>query len=136
MPHFSPRAWEFLMEELLNFCRMQFLMLLLPYKAVKGPLGLCLLPIDVVPQQEWQPWVIVDYSFFGINDNTVWLSQHHSLQLGKAQDRFLQQTLRASPKYGPVSTKCVGLRSWQSLIGVMRSLVPGIPGVQGQFSFL
>jgi hypothetical protein len=92
---------KFLEEEFTDFCAKGFWMLV-PYADVRDLPGLRLSPIGVVPQRDRRPRVIVDYSFFGLNDETLKLSDPRSMQFGKAQERMLQARMRAHPKFGPV----------------------------------
>jgi hypothetical protein len=81
------RTLEFLMEEYVNFCKKGFWMLL-PYDSVKNYESLRLSPLGVVPQRERRPRVIVDYSFHGVNTETVKLFPAEAVQFGKANERL------------------------------------------------
>jgi hypothetical protein len=76
--------------------------MLLPYKEVKGIPGLRLSPIGVVPQRERRPRIIVYYSFYGVNADTVKLTPAESMQFGKANERLWQTIMSANPKFGPL----------------------------------
>jgi hypothetical protein len=91
----------FLEEEFEDFCAKGFWMLL-PYDKVRELPGLQLAPIGVVPQRDRRPRVIVDYSYWGLNDATLKLSDPLSMQFGKAQERMLQARMKANPKFGTV----------------------------------
>ena len=52
---------------------------LFPGDLIKHKSGLQLSPIDVVPQQDWHPCTILDYSYFGINDDTAKLALESSV---------------------------------------------------------
>jgi hypothetical protein len=73
----------------MDFCAKGFWMLL-PYDDMRDLPGLRLSPIGVVPQRDWRPRVIVDYTFFGLNDETLKLSDPRSMQFHKAQECMLQ----------------------------------------------
>jgi hypothetical protein len=45
----------------------------------------------VVPQRDWRLRVIVDYSFFGMNQKTAKLSPLESMQFRKATERLWQK---------------------------------------------
>jgi hypothetical protein len=99
-PHKSAEEHiEFLQEEYLDFCQKGFWMLL-PYDQVRDLPGLRLSPLGVVPQRDRRPRVIVDYSYYGINKETVKLSPLESMQFGKANERLWQTMGRAHPKFG------------------------------------
>ena len=76
--------------------------MVLPYKAVRNLPNLRLSPIGVVPQRERCPWTIVDYTFFGVNDETIPLTAPESMQIGKAIHRIIQAIIRLDPRHGPV----------------------------------
>ena len=76
--------------------------MLLPYEEVKDLPGLRLSPLGVVPQRERRPRIIVDYSFYGINGDTVPLAPIEAMQFGKANERLWSKILHAHPRFGPV----------------------------------
>ena len=99
-PHKSALEYsEFLAAEFLDFCRKGYWMLL-PYELVKDRPELRLSPIGVVPQRERRPRVIVDYSYYGVNDETLKLAPQESMQFGKALSRMLQGITEADRRYG------------------------------------
>ena len=101
-PHKSAFEYqEFLREEFLDFVRKGFWMVL-PYSKVKNLPGLRLSPLGVVPQDGRRPRVIVDYSFYGLNAETVPLSSPKSMQFGRTTKRLQQMVASANPRYGPV----------------------------------
>lgn len=101
-PHQSAFDYvEFLQEEFLDYMKKGFWMLL-PYELVKDLPGLRLSPLGVVPQRDRRPRTIVDYSFYGINDDTVKLAPTRSMQFGKANERLWSKILQANPKFGPL----------------------------------
>jgi hypothetical protein len=55
-----------------------------------------------VPQPERRPRVIVDYSFYGVNDDTLKLGPADAMQFGKVIKRLLDAAVRANPKFGPL----------------------------------
>ena len=76
--------------------------LVLPYSAVKDLPGLRLSPPGVVPQRNRRPRWICDYSWWGINADTLPLAAKESMQFGHALDRILREILLADPTHGPV----------------------------------
>ena len=83
--------------------------LVLPASAVKEWPGLRYSPPGVVEQRERRPRWIVDYSFWGINKDTLPLAALESMQFGLALDRILREILLANPEYGPVNLMKVDL---------------------------
>ena len=76
--------------------------MVLPYNAVRNMPNLRLSPIGVVPQRERRPRTIVDYTFFGVNDETLPLTAPESMQFGKTLQRVFQAIVQADPRHGPV----------------------------------
>ena len=76
--------------------------LILPASAVKEWPGLRYSPPGVVPQRGRRPRWIVDYSFWGINEETLPLAALESMRFGTALDRILREILLADPAFGPV----------------------------------
>lgn len=76
--------------------------MVLPYDLVKNIPNLRISPLGVVPQHDRRPRTIVDYSFYGINDDTIPLAPHESMQFGRALDRVLHEIVHADPRHGPV----------------------------------
>jgi hypothetical protein len=56
-------------------------------------------PMGAVSQRPGRPRVIVDYSFFGVNDKTIKLEPRNAMMFGKALERILQAIVDANPKY-------------------------------------
>jgi len=136
-PHQSSLDYcEFLAEEFVDFVQKGFWMVL-PFELVKDLEGLRLSPSGVVPQRERRPRFIVDYSFYGINDDTLCLSIPGSMQFGKALPRLHQHIAYANPRFGPVwALKLdigdgfyrVPLTTSGSLkLGVLLPPMPGLP---------
>ena len=75
--------------------------LVLPYSSVKNLPGLWLSPPGVVPQRNRRPRWICDYSWSGINSDTLLLAAKESMQFGHALDRILREILLADPAHGP-----------------------------------
>jgi hypothetical protein len=45
--------------------------MLLPYSDIKDMVDIHLSPLGVIPQWEQRPLLIVDYSFYGVNTDTL-----------------------------------------------------------------
>lgn len=75
----------------------------IPYsQAVLLP-HLCLSPLGVVPQRDRRPRVIVDFTFSGVNIQTVTsIAPAEAMQFGRALDRVLYKIHHANRKFGPV----------------------------------
>jgi hypothetical protein len=126
---------EFLGEEFLDFLRKGYWMLV-EYDDVKNLPGLRLSPIGVVPQRERRPRVIVDYSFFGVNRETLKLALQESMQFGKAVERMTQVIVRSNPAFGPCRLYKGDMSDGFYRIGVTSSgslklavLLPRFPGM-------
>ncbi len=141
-PHRSAMEYAvFLAEEFEDFVRKGFWMLL-PYEEVKDMAGLRLSPIGVVPQRDRRPRIIVDYSFYGINAETVKLSIAASMQFGRALDRIHQHVAFANPKFGDVSALKIDIGDGFYRIPVANSgvlklgvLLPPIAGQPAMVAF-
>jgi hypothetical protein len=94
--HFS-----FLCEEMMEFALSGF-WTLLPFRLVKEMMtSLRISPLGIILQRDRRPRLIVYYSFWGINDDTVKLSPSGAMQLGQALERLLFRIRHASPRFGP-----------------------------------
>jgi hypothetical protein len=76
--------------------------MVLPYNVVRHLPNFRASPIGVVPQRERRPRTIVDYTFFGINLDTLPLTAPEAMQFGRALERVIQSIVRADPRHGPV----------------------------------
>jgi hypothetical protein len=92
---------EFVSEEILDFCRQGY-WLVLPYAAVAEWPNLRVSPLGVVPQHERRPRLIVDFSFSNVNADTIPLAPKEAIQFGRALQRVLTTIVHADPRYGPV----------------------------------
>lgn len=75
---------------------------ILPLSVVKDFVNLRVSPPGVVPQRDRRPRLIVDYSFYGVNDETLPLVADGSMQFGHAFNRILRHILFSDPHHGPV----------------------------------
>ena len=76
--------------------------IVLPYSSLRHLPNLRISPMGVVPQHERRPRPIVDYSFSGVNDDTVPLAPNEAMQFGRALNRVISQTVHSDPRFGPV----------------------------------
>jgi hypothetical protein len=93
---------EFLRTEMADMVK-KAIWMVLPYSLVKDLKDLRISPIGVVPQHDRRPRTIVDYSFYGLNDETLRLAPREAMQFGRALERILRQIVQANPKFGPVN---------------------------------
>ena len=64
--------------------------------------GLRLSPPGVVPQRDRRPRWICDYTWSGVNSDTLPLAAMEAMQFGHALERILREILLANPAHGPV----------------------------------
>ena len=84
------RGLDFIGQETMDFVRKGFYAAL-PYDDVKelGQFCISLSPMGLIPQRDRRDRVVVDYSFYGLNEDTVPLAPD-SMQFGQALQRVLQ----------------------------------------------
>ena len=101
-PHKSAYEYQdFLRDEMAEMIlRRQWIVL--PYNDIKDLPGLRLSPIGVVPQRDRRPRTIVDYSFYGVNDETCRLAPEEAMRFGQAFQRLIEDIVNADPRFGPV----------------------------------
>ena len=101
-PHNSAHEHiDFLRDELADMVDRATWMVL-PYHTVRHIPNLRISPMGVVPQHERRPRPIVDYTFSGINDDTVPLAPAEAMQFGRALERIIAQVVHNNPRFGPV----------------------------------
>jgi len=76
--------------------------MVLPYAEVADIPNLWISPLGVVLQQEQCPWTIANYTFSGVNGDTVPLTDHLPLQFGQALQHILHCIMESDPAHGPV----------------------------------
>ena len=91
----------------------------------------------MVPQRDRRPRLIVDYNFFGVNEDTVPLAPKEAMQFGRALQRVMAKIVHAEPHYGPVFMSKIDVadgfyRVWLQLtdiakLGVALPTSPGQP---------
>ena len=126
---------EFVFEEILDFCRQGY-WTVLPYDSVRDWVNLRISPLGVIPQRDRRPRLIVDYSFSGINNDTVPIAPRESMQFGRALPRILQTVVRADPRYGPVYLSKIDIadgfyRVWLQATDILK-LGVALPTTPGQ----
>jgi hypothetical protein len=100
--------------------------MVLPYDTVQQWINLRVSPLGVVPQRDRRPRLIVDYSFSGVNADTVPpVAPRESMQFGRALQQILKTVVHADPS---ISTQD-RYRRW-----LLSSLAPdeGYPEARGR----
>ena len=96
-PHQSCRNHlEFLSEEFCDMIRKEQ-WVVLPYQVANQLPNLRLSPPGVVLERDRRPRWIVDYSFSGVNQDTLPLAPSEAMQFGHTLDRLLREILLANP---------------------------------------
>lgn len=76
--------------------------IVLPFLDVCNWPNLQVSPIGIVPQHGQQPRIIIDYSYYLLNQETAKLTPQESMQFGWAFEQIIVQTMGANPHFGPV----------------------------------
>ena len=101
-PHQSVLQHEdFLEEDLLDMVK-KGQWIVLPFDSVRHIENLRVSPPGVVPQRDRRPRMISDFTFSGINDETLKLLPPEAMQFGRALQRVVQNIVFADPRWGPV----------------------------------
>ena len=101
-PHPSAVEYtDFLRGEMLEMCRRRQ-WIVLPYSSVRHRRGVRISPPGVIPQRERRPRTIVDYTWSGVNPDTIKLAPQQAMQFGRAFWRILYAIYFADPRWGPV----------------------------------
>ena len=82
--------------------RSKGMFIVLPYRLVRNLPSLRLSPLGCVPQRERRPRIINDYTFSGVNPNTVKMAPPEAMQWGRTLNRVLWYVLHADNRHGPV----------------------------------
>ena len=93
----------------------------LPAQLILDHPDLRLSPLGVVPQRDRRPRTISDYSYFGVNEDTVALAPQEAMQFGRTLQRLLQKINDANPRYGPVQLSKVDIADGFYRIGIRPS---------------
>ena len=134
--HSSFQHIDFLRDELADMVD-QATWLVLPYARLRHIPNLRISPMGVVPQNERRPRPIVDYSFSGVNRDTVLLAPRKAMQFGRALERLITQVVRSNPLFGPVQFLKIDIadgfyRVWLDIdtIPTLAVSIPSLPGEQ------
>jgi hypothetical protein len=133
-PHKSSfQHMDFLRDELADMVD-RATWLVLPYNLVRHFPNLRVSPMGVVPQHERRPRPIVDYTFSGVNQETVRLAPAEAMQFGRTLERLINQVVRADPRYGPVQFFKIDIadgfyRVWLTIhdIPTLAVVIPSMP---------
>ena len=108
---------------------------MLPYDEVCDLPNLRISPLDVVPQRDRRPRLIVDYTFSNVNQEIVPLAPREAMQFGRTLQRIMHTIVHADPRYGPVHMSKIDIadgfyRVWVQLtdiptLGVALPVAPG-----------
>ena len=127
---------EFVAEEMLDFSQQGY-WVIVPYDVARTWPNLRISPLGVVPQRNRRPRLIVDYTFSGLNAETLQWAPREAMQFGRALQRVLTTVLHADPRYGAVHMAKIDVadgfyRVWVRLddvpkLGVVLPTAPGTP---------
>ena len=100
--HPSTKAYSDFIHEEMTDMRSKGMFIILPYRHVRHLRPLRISPLGCVPQRERRPRIINDYTFSGVNPNTVKMAPPEAMQWGRALNRVLWYILHADNRHGPV----------------------------------
>jgi hypothetical protein len=92
---------DFIREEMADFVESGFYAVL-PYTHVRDLPGLRLSPLGIKEERDRRARLVVDHTWFGVNQNTVEYTTKEAMQFGGTLYRILSKIHHADPKYGPV----------------------------------
>ena len=125
-PHASANDHaEFVREEMAEFLEKGF-WTVLPFRLAKDLPNFRVSPLGVVPQRERRPRLIVDLSFYGVNDDTIRQAPPEAMQFGRALHRLLATIRHADPQYGPVHMIKVDIADGFYRVGLNPHTAPGL----------
>ena len=111
--------------------------IVLPYSRLRHLPNLRISPMGVVPQHERRPRPIVDYTFSGVNQETILLAPREAMQFGRALERIIAQVVHSNPRFGPVRFLKIDIadgfyRVWLDIdtIPTLAVAIPSLPGEQ------
>lgn len=92
---------DFIREEMADFVESGFYAVL-PYSKVRHLPGLRLSPLGIKEERDRRARLVVDHTWYGVNQNTLEYTTKEAMQFGGALYRILSKIHHADPKYGPV----------------------------------
>ena len=99
--HLAYEHQDFLQTEIASMIEAAQWLLLPADLALQLP-NLRVSPMGVIPQPSRRPRTIVDYTWAGINAETLDWHPKEAMQFGRALQRMLQDIVQADPRFGPV----------------------------------
>ena len=102
---------------------------ILPYDKVKDLPGLRLSPPGCVPQRDWMPRWICDYTFSGVNPESLDIFERQYMQFGHALDRHLRKILLANSALGPLYLIKVNISNGLYRIAINTNYIPKLGAV-------
>ena len=125
---------DFVRDEMADFASKAF-WTVLPFDLVKHLPGLRLSPLGCVPQRGRRPRLIVDLTFYGVNDDTIKLAPADAMQFGRALERLLFRVRHANPRFGPTYLSKIDIsdgfyRVWLAAATAVKLavVIPSLPG--------
>ena len=100
--HPSTKAYSDFIHEEMTDMRSKGMFIILPYSTVCHLTPLQLSPLGCVLQRERRPQIINDYTFSGVNPNTVKMAPSEAIQWGRTLNRVLWYILHVDNQHGPV----------------------------------
>ena len=114
---------EFVATEMLALCAQGY-WVVLPFDIARQLQHLRISPLGVVPQRDQRPRLIVDYTFSGVNAETVPLAPREAMQFGRALQRVCTTVVKANPRYGPVAMAKIDIADGFYLVGLRIEDIP------------
>ena len=100
--HPSTKAFADFIQSEMTDMRKKGIFVVLPYSLVRHLPALRLSPLGCVPQRERRPRIINDYTFSGVNPETLKMAPLESMQWGRTLQRVLWYVFYADNRHGPV----------------------------------
>lgn len=91
----------FIRDEMADFVESGFYAVL-PYSKVRHLPGLRLSPLGIKEERDRRARLVVDHTWFLVNQNTLELTPKEAMQFGGALYRVLYRVHHADARYGPV----------------------------------
>lgn len=108
---------------MLEFCEQGY-WIVLPYDQALHLQNLRISPLGVVPQRDRRPRLIVEYTFSGVNAETVPLAPREAMQFGRALQRVCSTIVKANPRYGPVAMAKIDIADGFYRVGLQIEDIP------------
>jgi hypothetical protein len=80
-----------------------------PWTAAKNLQNLCISPPGCVLQRKRRPQLIANYTFSGVNKDTIQVAPPKAMQLGGALRRVIHGIVYANPEYSAIRTMKVDI---------------------------